>query len=117
MWFEGPQTEWREYRGSESLREKSSAVLTKKRKKKTDATNICIICFTTYWVYFINKLWFAVNSEWFVQGAGNNYKENRPNFGSKRKEKQQMTKGGKRMGGGRKRSLTYVMFEEWQILL
>lgn len=34
MWFEGPQTEWREYRGSESLREKSSAVLTKKRKKK-----------------------------------------------------------------------------------
>lgn len=58
-----------------------------------------------------------LNSEWFIQGTSNNYKENRLNLGSKRKEKQQMTKGGKRMGEGRKRSLIYVIFEEWQILL
>lgn len=39
--------------------------------------------------YFINKLWFAFkkHSEWFIQGTGNNYKENRPNLGSKRMEK------------------------------
>lgn len=57
-------------------------------KEKTDAANICTVCFITHWC-FINKLWFAVkkHSEWFIQSTDNNYKENRPNFGSKRMEK------------------------------
>lgn len=34
--------------------EKKRYNFTKKKK------SICILCFTTYWVYFINKRWFAV---------------------------------------------------------
>lgn len=30
------------------------------KKKRIDVANICILYFTTYWVYFINKRWFAV---------------------------------------------------------
>lgn len=31
-----------------------------KKKKRIDVANIYILYFTTYWVYFINKHWFAV---------------------------------------------------------